>query len=229
MLASLNNEGCLPALQNTASPIVVTGDVWNGDYVLTATVNSFSSFYAANKANAVLSLSLLEFKAQLQKDNGVIYWKTTNEINTNSFDIERSLDGINFKKVGAVLSYNSSGIHDYSYLDESVTSLNVSKIYYRLKQKDNDGKSTYSSIVLLIISKNKSVIIYPNPANETLTLSFSNNALLHTHAIITDIQGKQVKQFTINSLQEKIDISNLSKGTYMIKLSDGDVEKFLKN
>lgn len=224
-----NNEGCLPALQNTASPVVVTGEAWNGDYVLTATVNSFSSFYAASNTNAVLSLSLLQFNARLQKDNALINWKTVNEINTNSFDVERSLDGIYFKRIETVLSYNIAGVHDYSYTDENVTALNVSKIYYRLKQKDNDGKYSYSPIVLLIVSKNKTVVIYPNPANDIVILSFSNNALLQTNATITDMQGKQVKQFIIKNLQEKIDISNLSKGMYVIKIADGTVGKLFKN
>lgn len=224
-----NNEGCLPALQNTASPVVVTGEAWNGDYVLTATINSFSSFYAANKANTVLSLSLLKFNARLVKDNAVLNWKTANEINTNSFDVEKSLDGISFKKIGKVLSYNTAGVHDYIFTDENVTALNVSKIYYRLKQKDNDGKFSSSSIVVLLISKNKTVVIYPNPVSNIVTLTFSNNALLQTNAIITDMQGKQVKQFIIKNSQEKIDISIFPKGVYMLKLADGSVNKLFKN
>jgi uncharacterized repeat protein (TIGR03803 family) len=226
-----NNEGCLPALQNATSPVVVTADAWNGDYVLTATINGFSSFYAANKASIVLSSSLLEFNARLINDNNdaQINWKTTNEINTNSFEIERSVDGRIFTKVGSVSANNTSGEHNYTFKDEGISKLNTQKIYYRLKQNDNDGKFAYSQIVVLNLSKNKNIIIYPNPASETITLTLSNTILLHTAASLIDIQGREVKKFMINNYQEKIDIGNLPTGIYVIKLADGTVGKLFKN
>jgi uncharacterized repeat protein (TIGR03803 family) len=226
-----NNEGCLPALQNTTSPVVVTAEAWNNDYVLTATINGFSSFYAANKASIVLSSSLLEFNARLINDDNdaQINWKTTNEINTNSFEIERSVDGRIFTKAGTVLASNTNGEHHYTFKDESISKLNTQKIYYRLKQKDNDGKFTYSQIVVLNVSKNKDFIVYPNPASETVTLTFSNSILLHTTASLIDMQGREVKKFIINNYKEKIDISNLPTGMYVIKLADGTVGKLFKN
>jgi uncharacterized repeat protein (TIGR03803 family) len=226
-----NNEGCLPALQNTTSQVVVTAEAWNNDYVLTATINGFSSFYAANKASIVLSSSLLEFNARLINDNNdaQINWKTTNEINTNSFEIERSVDGRIFTKSGTVLASNTSGEHHYTFKDEGISKLNTEKIYYRLKQKDNDGKFTYSQIVVLNVSKNKDFIVYPNPASETVTLTFSNSILLHSTASLIDMQGREVKKFIINNYQVKIDISNLPTGMYVIKLADGTVGKLFKN
>lgn len=222
-----NNEGCLPALQNAASPVVVTGETWNGDYVLTATINSFSSFYAANK-NTVLPLILSQFNARLEKNDALLYWKTTSEINTHSFEIERSIEGSVFKKIGSVLANNTGGENNYTFKDEGISKLNETKFYYRLKQNDNDGKFTYSQIVVLNLSKNKNFIIYPNPSKDIITLSLSSGTLLHSIATLLDIQGRQIKQFTINNFQESIDINRLPKGTYILKLADGTTSKIVK-
>jgi hypothetical protein len=56
--------------------------------------------------------------------------------------------------------------------------------------------------------------LYPNPANEKLYLKNSNynNATI----LIFDLQGKKVLDRKVDS--ESIDISNLNKGIYVIKL-----------
>ena len=47
-------------------------------------------------SNIVLPLNLLAFTGQLQNNNVVLNWQTTNEVNTASFNIEKSFDGVSF-------------------------------------------------------------------------------------------------------------------------------------
>jgi hypothetical protein len=71
--------------------------------------------------------------------------------------------------------------------------------------------------------------LYPNPANDVFTIS-STDKLSDVHFELTDITGKNVG-FSItnqsNYLKE-IDISNLQKGLYFVKVFAGTKISLLK-
>jgi Repeat of unknown function (DUF5650)/Secretion system C-terminal sorting domain len=77
--------------------------------------------------------------------------------------------------------------------------------------------------------ENSKLALYPNPAINAVTLSIGNKNLLNTMAVLTDMQGKLVKQFVINNYMEQIDLSKLPKGMYILKLADGKAMKLTKN
>ncbi len=68
--------------------------------------------------------------------------------------------------------------------------------------------------------------IYPNPAHNKLTIS--NDKLLINSAEILDITGKTVEQFTVNTKQYSVDISDLQNGIYFIKLQTNNLVKTIK-
>jgi len=76
---------------------------------------------------------------------------------------------------------------------------------------------------------NNKIIVYPNPASDKI--QFSSSVLLDNSIIeIYTISGKLVNNISANNNNE-IDISNLSKGIYIIKISSETVnfvEKFIK-
>ena len=66
---------------------------------------------------------------------------------------------------------------------------------------------------------------YPNPVTDILTVSYSN--------VISDITaynmlGQQVMQVKSNATTAKLDMSNLSKGTYMVKVTSENQVKTVK-
>ena len=65
----------------------------------------------------------------------------------------------------------------------------------------------------------KSISVYPNPANEIVTISNTYGA----EVSILDLSGKTL----INSISNEINISNLSAGTYFVS-SNGIKTKFVK-
>jgi hypothetical protein len=219
-----------PLLAETIDPND-TDIVWNSNlnrWEISFDVTGFSGFIVQTKLIPI-PLKLLYFNATIIQNDVLVSWKTTNEINTHSFDVERSTDGRNFIKAGKVTAMNSSSEQIYNYTDAGAALLNTSKLYYRLKITDNDGRYNNSQIVLLHLSQSNSITVYPNPVSSTTTLSFSNKALLKTIVKLTDMQGKRVKQFTINSYQQQIDMSHLPNGLYILELDDGTAIKLIKN
>jgi hypothetical protein len=77
------------------------------------------------------------------------------------------------------------------------------------------------------IASNKDIIIYPNPATETMTIEALQKAVIE----IMNIEGQRIK--TINDVGTKmtIDIGDLSNGVYIIKATTDKgvaVKKFIK-
>jgi len=68
--------------------------------------------------------------------------------------------------------------------------------------------------------------IYPNPSTDFVYINGTDKELV---AIVMDLLGKQVLRESIN---EKLDISQLEKGVYILQLSDGDkltTQRIIKN
>jgi hypothetical protein len=77
------------------------------------------------------------------------------------------------------------------------------------------------------------VEIYPNPANDRVTVNcignISKDAILHIYSIE---EGKLVKEERLNNNTIELDISQLAQGVYFVKVLDGDkviVKKLIKH
>jgi len=60
----------------------------------------------------------------------------------------------------------------------------------------------------------KMFAVYPNPASNTLNVKFEENLI--TKFIITNTEGKVLKEILGDQIDEKMDISNLLSGVYFI-------------
>lgn len=80
--------------------------------------------------------------------------------------------------------------------------------------------------VSLNISNNTNLLISPNPANDLLILNAKENNLKNGQ--ILNSKGQIVTIFSIENNSTIIDISNLPKGIYFVKI-EKSVQKFIKN
>jgi hypothetical protein len=73
-----------------------------------------------------------------------VSWSTASEIDNKLFEIERSSDGKSFKTIGQKSpEYNATIISNYAFMDNNPTKgIN----YYRIKQIDLNGKSSFSPV-----------------------------------------------------------------------------------
>lgn len=68
--------------------------------------------------------------------------------------------------------------------------------------------------------------VYPNPANNTITLSVSGIEAYNLS--VTDISGKIVLQKSLTGIENTLDISSLSSGAYFFTLNSGDKRETVK-
>ncbi|MCH2022515.1 MAG: T9SS type A sorting domain-containing protein [Saprospiraceae bacterium] len=168
-----------------------------------------------------LSDQILDFNAQIiDRKNVELNWQTSSEINNDFFAIERSIDGINWYTIQNLnFEENASMPLNYSAIDHDAYS-GIS--YYRLKLTGNNGYFEYSNIVSvnvegLAISE---VVIYPNPANNQITIK-GNKTQLSEFSIYNSLgqdMTNMTKQATSNNETNlMIDMSKLTSGMYYVK------------
>jgi Subtilase family/Secretion system C-terminal sorting domain len=186
-------------------------------YYAEFSVNSFSEFWINNggiNANEPLPLRLISFEAIKENKNVKLNWQTTNEINSSSFLVERSVDGIVFNNIGTVVATSLPGINNYSFVD--VLPLPTSN-FYRLKLIDANGKFAYSPIRKINFNNNSADInIYPNPVNNGVSYIVTKDSC--TKAILYDATGKLIKTFALQGTDNILNVKNIAKGVYQLKI-----------
>jgi hypothetical protein len=198
-------------------------------YTLTG-LTSFSSFTinGANQANTLLPVEMLYFSAKSIESQYIkLEWATATEINNEGFEVEKSIDGVNFEKVGFVAGAgNYTGKLDYSYDDFEVKTGVV--YYYRLKQIDFDGVFEYSkTISALLKNGNNWINIYPVPANDNVVVESSEIIILST---VFDVAGRKILAEKTNLSENKLSISinNLATGVYYLNIQTASGKQTLK-
>ena len=69
---------------------------------------------------SINSFTLISFQAALNEAGVVLNWSTSNEVNTATFEIQRSTDAINFSTIGTkAAAGNSSAVINYTFTDIS--------------------------------------------------------------------------------------------------------------
>jgi len=150
-------------------------------------------------------------------------WTTPTESNNSYFTIERSKDGVNFeflqKISSAALNGNSTVALNYTAQDLNPYT-GVS--FYRLRQTDLDGNSTYSTVVSVSFDKKKALSVYPNPSKGTLYIS---GATGETSLKVEwfDISGRSLSQ-QIVPVQGGLATLNtqFNNGIYLLKITSSD-------
>ncbi len=142
-----------------------------------------------------LPVKLLFFHATAEENDIKLEWATASETNNDFFTIERSRNGTLFEKVIDLPSQTISG-HSHETLH--YTSRDNKPLegvsYYRLKQTDFDGSTTYSDLVGISFQKRTEVrfTLYPNPnpGNHFNILLSGLKPQENTTLRITDLYGR---------------------------------------
>ncbi|MDX1954676.1 MAG: T9SS type A sorting domain-containing protein [Chitinophagaceae bacterium] len=188
---------------------------------------------------ATLPLELLSFGAILRKSTVELNWITLWEKNLSHFEVERSLDGRTFQQAGLVFGVGNSDFKSSYSFKNNISELVAPIIYYRLKLVDQDGSYGYSDIRAIRISSSKNevmtVMAYPNPVvNEvkiTIPDSWQGTEVKYD---LFNANGRVVKSIRSAkaSQTEMINMSDLGRGFYVLKASNGTEvaqQKIIKN
>ena len=170
--------------------------------------------------NVALPVEMIDLKLSVVERKVLLTWKTESESNNDYFEIQRSTSMKNFETIGSIDGAgDNTSLLNYSFLDENALE---SISYYRIKQVDIDGKSTYSPILSAQIQGVLNV--YPNPSNGVFILNLDSD---NTAVEIVNSIGKRI--YSTNNLskgQLVISIENEADGIYTLKTTSIEGVKF---
>ena len=149
--------------------------------------------------------------------NGQLTGQETLNININTSTASLTFGEINMSNGHWYLF--SGKMDDLGYWSRALTQEEITTLY------ESEVLSTNTA------SYESNINIYPNPANEHITIDFGNLDNVEGWNIkIINILGQEVLSQPMNT--DKINVSELSKGVYIIRISDGINQadkKFIKN
>ena len=203
---------------NSAYPYVV-GPTFYGVYANSKT-GSVPTTGVTQYTGSSLPVTLLSFTGRIINNSTLLKWKTSNEITSSRFDVERSTDSKTFQKIGSVTSLGNLQ-NEYSYTDKSNFSVTV---YYRLKEWDIDGKTQYSSTISVGGNKKASfnLKVFPNPTSDYLIIQVGDLLKNDIHLILTNMKGQTVASRTIGqgSTLSIIETATFYAGEYIVTAYD---------
>lgn len=219
---SLTNDGCSSGSGGTVTA-TYTG-LTAGDQLYIAidgNAGADCDFDISATNTVPLPIELTRFSAS-QVNNELLVsldWITESEINNDYFTVERSKDGINYEVVDIVEGAgNSSSTKTYRTYDNKPFN---GDNYYRLKQTDYDGTTTYKGIAHVYINAVSEFDFYPNPANNNINFTFNVNNDNAVTIELYDLTGRIVKNKSYTTLKglnnKSLDVSDLPSGIYMLK------------
>ena len=180
-------------------------------------------------ATANVPVLLSKFTANKVSNDILLDWETSLEINNSYFDVERSVDNVNFTSIGKVKGHgNSSKLNRYQFTDvNAVADLEAySSAYYRLKQVDFDGSFEYSPMRVVYFNafNNIKLSVQPNPNKGVFTLHLEGvNETELVSVQLIDMYGNVVYHTEQNIHHQAMTIeANIASGVYTALVKVGE-------
>lgn len=182
-----------------------------------------------SKAEVIYSIPL---EGQEHQIGSLLNWTTANEINSQVFIVERSIDGIDYQVIGEIeAAGNTADESGYRFLDVGVSD---EKAFYRLRQVDTDGTASFS----------QTIMIHKKLSNNFMIMAMSNTLTNKFFSVTIDalVEGEisyavkskygevlfEDKQELFNGINEiTVNVEDEPEGTYFIVLSIDDEKEQL--
>lgn len=164
-------------------------------------------------ANSPLPVEFKEFSLELVYQTVRINWSTASELSNDYFEIERSVDYLNWESIQRINGAGNSNIElQYSAQDYHPK---PQTNYYRIKQMDFDGTYSFSESKSIYITPY--IEIFPNPAENHLNVVVNNSDFVDI--VFQDLAGKQLT-LPVSKTNNRYTISTqqLPAGLYLVTI-----------
>jgi hypothetical protein len=185
-------------------------------------------------AGFALPVKLVSFSGSVVNGSAQLTWKTSSEISSKEFVIERSANGANYTDIGKVAaSGNTDLVKTYSFEDKTP----LATSYYRLRMVDENGRAELSKVIKLSLNGagQSSLSLYPTRASAKVNVSIQSQVKERISLEVFDVNGRLIKREQ-RDIQKgtnlvMVDVAGLNQGIYVIHaMIDGQVfnSRFVK-
>jgi hypothetical protein len=191
---------------------------------------------AINGATTPLPVTFGRLFADADGSEVNLVWETQNEFNNRGFFVERGHafesnepNAIHWEEAGFVAGMGTlESAHTYHF--EETLQFDGRPWYYRLRQVDFDGKSSYSEAVAVseeLPTRHSFVGLYPNPASSSFRLEYligddRSQAIFEIYSLT----GEQVRSHVLDGNGQgyhatDISVTDMVEGIYLYNLRIG--------
>jgi fibronectin-binding autotransporter adhesin len=201
--------------------------------------NAFSpQTIATDDINSTLPLTWLSFTGTRLATSVSLTWKTAQEIDNDHFDVQRSEDATKFVTIGSVAGSGTSlTAHTYHYVDGEVPA--TIKYYYRIRQIDYNGNSSYGQVIVMEGSGQVTQrwTAFPNPVNgqqhfQVKLIDTSADSASNVQIMLLSIDGRMLfkAEGDLDQLNTRLDseINGLASGLFLLRVWDGEVQEVFR-
>jgi hypothetical protein len=192
----------------------------------TASAQSDSLVSSVHPANYIEAARLGQFTGGYSSGFVQLQWATSSEVDMKYFEVERSTDGISYRKIGKTLAKGDVNVKtDYTYLDILA---DKGSNFYRLVIIDKDGNFSYSKPITITVEKGISLfVVYPNPFGKKVQVKFNSDGPDQATMRIVDNTGKLITSQTdpVQKGENRLtirNVDNLPGGIYYLELVTKD-------
>ena len=169
-----------------------------------------------------LPVTFTSFTGKNNNDNNELSWVVSDEQNLLRYELERSVNGINFQPINTITARNATTTTIYNYSD-NIRRVIAAAYYYRVKAISGDGSYFYSDVVFIKSNRKTIFNILGNPFTDKLSFQYTTAENGKMKIQLLDISGRIIRReeqlITAGSAYYTIDnLSSLSAGTYVLEL-----------
>lgn len=200
----------------------------NGNLIWSSASGDYTGPMNADEGGfeAGLPVKIIYFTSKVENEKVSLLWGTSQEINNQSFEVQRSFDGINFSTVevingqGTVSTQTEYTAKDIFFEDQQV--------YYRLKQTDFNGAFSYSEIITVLThAVSNQMKVYPNPAESGSLVHIHLSNFEESLVVLTDHLGNELYSIVTIESEDGINWAfptpkGLKPGIYYIKATSNN-------
>ncbi|SDE89141.1 Por secretion system C-terminal sorting domain-containing protein [Dyadobacter soli] len=171
-----------------------------------------------------LPVTLISFNAKAEEKGVMLSWATSEESNSDYFEIQRSGDGTHWQTLNEIPAAGlSSTVRHYTFRDEYPL---AGQNLFRLKMVDTDKSYTYSQLRSVRMKGGEQITMSPNPVSDILTVDLP--AWKDVSALtIVDQSGR--KRGSIEpAAKAMVDMRKLESGIYLVVVSYLDGTSYSK-
>ena len=200
-------------------------------YLLSFTTDMYSTFNVGGGGNGTpLPIDLVDFWGEVAETANVLEWLTATETNVSHFEVERSVDAINFSWIGEIEAAGTT-VEPQAYRFDDHQPL-AGGAYYRLKVVDLDGSVEYTDLVYLertIGSVFAFVDAFPNPFAQGFEVQFSNPSEEAVRIRVVDLVGRVMQERELPAAagvqSVAFDLGDAAAGAYIVELVRPDGQR----
>jgi photosystem II stability/assembly factor-like uncharacterized protein len=192
-------------------------------------VSSFGNGLKMGLVSGPLPIKLIAFNGNRNNNHSLLQWTIADQTTGDKFEIERSINGIQFTSIATV---NSTSSTQYNFTD----TITATTLYYRLKVISAGGRITNSNIIVFKDNSilQNGIVLLKNPViNNIIELKITSSNADQLQFSLTGMDGKKVmlRQLAVVAGVNQLNIAwpaAAAKGIYTLQVQGKNLNKLVK-